>query len=92
MRDSLVDPSDRRQRATGVAMALDPIRAEVQERAIGRRGLLLTAAIAEHPGANVQISAIAAAPWQGAATVLGRLIASALVEQRFRRPATGPGV
>ena len=58
-RDRLVDPSRRRQSAAQMAMPLDPIRAQLDQPAIGGGGLAMAAAIAEDPGADAQQRRIA---------------------------------
>src|SRR5260370_22822536 len=75
-----------------MAMPLDPVRTKRQEAAISRRGLGVTAAIAEHPGANAQHRRIVSGPGHGAATALERLVATVPVEQRFRQSAIRPGI
>ncbi len=53
-RDRLLDATRRRQSAAQMAVAVDPIRAQLGQPSIGGRGLVVAVAIAEHPGADPQ--------------------------------------
>jgi hypothetical protein len=73
-------------------MEFDPLRAQFDQATIGRNGLVVTSAIAEHPGANAQHRRIAADPRHGAPAAFDRFIAAAAVEQRFGQAAIRPGI
>ena len=75
------------QRAAQMAMPLGPVRRLDQEPLIGGGGLAMFAAIAEQPGADMRGVAVARRQQKRAPAAFERIVAPAVVEQRFREPA-----
>jgi hypothetical protein len=66
-------------------MKFDILGAELGEAAIGRGSFCVTLAIAQHPAANAQHRRLVADPRDGAPNAFERIVAPALMEQRFRQ-------
>jgi hypothetical protein len=73
-------------------MEFDALRAQFDQATIGRNGLVVASAIAEHPGANAQHRRVAADPRHGAPAAFDRFIAPASVEERFGEAAIRPRI
>ena len=87
MRNRAVQIAGGGQRAAQMAMALGPIGRMRQQPLVSRRGLLMTAAIAEQPGAEMRCIGVIWGPDEGAAAAFEAVIAAPAVEQRFGQAA-----
>src|ERR1041385_3394366 len=90
--DSLVELSNRGVGPTGVPVEFDVLGAELGKPAISRGGFRVTLAVAQYPGADAQHLRPVADPQDRAPSASERIVASPLVEQRFRQMAIKSGV
>src|SRR5436190_21597223 len=94
MRNRAVQIAGGGQRAAQMAMALGPIGRMRQQPLVSRRGLLMTAAIAEQPGAEMRCIGVIWGPDEGAAAAFRPssrrpLWNSASAKRQFNRAAAG---